>query len=80
MVTVHHVAPPLGNRAPGLPPRGPQRPRTGGGVSARPTPASCSVRVRQLAQGRVTAPTVTWEHVKAHSGHPRNELVDSLAT
>eukprot|EP00969_Alexandrium_andersonii_P001722 75705-Alexandrium_andersonii.AAC.1 len=30
-VDVQHVAPSLRNRAPGLPPCGPQRPRTGGG-------------------------------------------------
>eukprot|EP00969_Alexandrium_andersonii_P334432 14778425-Alexandrium_andersonii.AAC.1 len=39
-----------------------------------------AIQAGQQARGRVVAPTVTWEHVKAHSGHPWNELVDSLAT
>eukprot|EP00969_Alexandrium_andersonii_P018122 793183-Alexandrium_andersonii.AAC.1 len=36
--------------------------------------ALMAAQARQLAQGRVTAHTVTWEHVKARLGHPWNEL------
>eukprot|EP00969_Alexandrium_andersonii_P122917 5433363-Alexandrium_andersonii.AAC.1 len=39
-----------------------------------------AIQAEHQAQGRLMAPTVTWDHVKAHSGHPWNELVDSLAT
>eukprot|EP00969_Alexandrium_andersonii_P269542 11913540-Alexandrium_andersonii.AAC.1 len=39
-----------------------------------------AIQAERQAQGRIVAPTVTWEHVKAHSGHPWNELADSLAT
>ena len=33
----------------------------------------------ELIADRLAGRDVVWEHVKGHSGHPLNELVDSLA-